>query len=195
MCPRFSSNYFSGAGFSDAVFGRNLLLGEHPSFVILPHFNHIGCICFYGGASFSFSVVAPSLPVHVLNVFKSGSSSQVRRVAACSCSNAGMKNPKPRRNQHLILGYPCHLMASKYKLNPKPPKSDLTVTTSSKACLPNPASVRLGDFYLGPKKFLEIGRKYLLQKLGGYTRFMHSVSRLIVCHAFGHANDARALSF
>lgn len=136
-----------------------------------------------------------TLLVHVRCVFCLRAGADMVRIAAKRVSNAIMQCVHSSRNVVPICYYPCQSVRGECGLLTKPANGKRSVFSRLGVCNPRPAFVCVADFHSGPKPSLEFIRKKLFQKLRRYNFGLHSVSRLIVCHALGHANDARALYF
>ncbi len=134
----------------------------------------------------------PTLSNAVVAIILNCSRPQVGWVAAVPRCNARMEYKKPLWNVSLVKGNPCdsvrHYPVGTPAFYPAIPFLVLFKTTL-------PAVIRAGFFNFSPKPFLKVWRQKLRQEFGGDSLWLHQLSQLIVCRAFGPARDARAISF
>ena len=192
MCPHLSSYNSVYGHLADPKKVGQFHLRESGCGVKRPNFQNFGIrkfglwVAFSYGKSLSFKAV--------LHVFQLAASLYVVWICAARVV-AVVYNNLPRRKGSLSAVHPSQSVRENLYYLPSEPKIHLSVTRFVGGCLPKPTLFRNGYFNFGPKPFLRLFRKKLFHQSPWDTFGLHQSVRLIVCHAFGCANSARAISF
>lgn len=127
-----------------------------------------------------------SLSNHVCNILFLCSRTKMIGIATRSRIDATVKYARLVWKT-TIVNNPCDSVRFKIVFSFTEHHSKMSVSLGSYATIPRPAFIRFPNCYVRPKTFLEFWREKLIQEFWRDTFILHSISRLIVCHAPGLA--------
>jgi hypothetical protein len=191
MSPRFSFYDFCDAGVRNPVEQCEIIIAVASCRVSPSKLDNFFRGNFSVGIQLSLILKFSALVVHVLNVFALCSCPQMVGVAASAGVNTRMQNIESFGDGLFVGNNPCQLVTDKVILLSRPSKPDLAIATGF-AFLPEPAFIGSADCNAGPKVICEFGRQELREDFGRDNLCLH---KLVLCHALGCANSARALLF
>jgi hypothetical protein len=193
MWPVYFANYLPSIAVINTKHFTKLAMAILARSMKSPDFKNLTVLQFCQPSSLTVQMGRSSMFAPVSHVIKLIAMPEVIRVAAAFAFNAGVKNHVAIRDGLVVVKYPRKAMdVMRVAHN----TGSYISITSGGLSNPRPALLLGANFYHRPKAFFENWRQKLIQFLFGDRIRMHSdVLSVLLCHAFGCSNSARALSF